>query len=179
MKIFLRLINDRHMKSILALLVFINTIVFSQQSPTQKTTAMKLEDVYTVFICKDLIKTAAFYQQWLGFTPLFESSFFVLLGSPGEKSFNLGLMSEVHPSSPPSNPAMTANAGAFLTLQTSDAKTDYEKLKGAGLSIYYHLKDEPWGQRRFGIIDPNGMYVDIVQQIDPQPGFWDKYIKTN
>jgi uncharacterized glyoxalase superfamily protein PhnB len=70
---------------------------------------------------------------------------------------------------------MTADAGVFLTLQVADAKSDYERLKMAGLKIKYDLHDEPWGQRRFGIVDPNGMYVDIVQQIEPQAGFWEKY----
>lgn len=148
----------------------------NQQSSTKNENAMNFQDVYTVFITKDLRASKKFYTQWFGFDTAFESTFFILLTSPGDRSFSLGLMSEVHPSSPPSNPAMNAQAGAFLTLQTADAKSDYEKLKKAGLTIYYHLKDEPWGQRRFGVLDPNGMYVDIVEQTEPQKGFWEKYM---
>ena len=70
---------------------------------------------------------------------------------------------------------MNSKAGVFLTLQVEDAKAFYEKLQKAGIKIYYPLKDEAWGQRRFGVIDPNGMYIDIVQQIEPEKGFWEKY----
>jgi hypothetical protein len=38
------------------------------------------------------------------------------------------------------------------------------------------LKDEPWGQRRFALVDPAGAWVDVIQTIDPVPGFWDKYV---
>jgi hypothetical protein len=34
----------------------------------------------------------------------------------------------------------------------------------------------PWGQRRFALHDPSGTWVDVIQPIDPQPGFWDKYL---
>ena len=43
-------------------------------------------------------------------------------------------------------------------------------------SIAYPLRDEPWGQRRFGLYDPAGTWVDVIEQIDPAPGFWDKYL---
>jgi hypothetical protein len=31
-----------------------------------------------------------------------------------------------------------------------------------------------WGQRRFGVRDPAGVWVDVVEQNDPAPGFWDQ-----
>jgi len=30
-------------------------------------------------------------------------------------------------------------------------------------------------QRRFAVYDPSGAWVDVIQQIDPAPGFWGKY----
>ena len=38
------------------------------------------------------------------------------------------------------------------------------------------LRDEPFGQRRFGLFDPAGTWVDVVEQIDPEAGWWDKYL---
>ena len=46
---------------------------------------------------------------------------------------------------------------------------------GSGSSRDHPLTDEPWGQRRFGIRDPAGVWVDVVEQIEPAPGFWDQY----
>ena len=143
-------------------------------NPT-KNTNMIYQDMYSVFITKDLKVCKKFYGKWFNMQVVFEASFFMVLVTPGEKSHSVGFLSEVHPSSPPSSPAMNGQAGVFLTLQVTDARADFERLKSAGLKIHYALKDEPWGQRRFGIIDPNGMYVDVVQQIESEKGFWDKY----
>lgn len=53
----------------------------------------------------------------------------------------------------------------------------YLLTKKQGVKIDYQLKDEAWGQRRFGVIDPNGLWVDVVQQIEPQADFWPQYMK--
>jgi uncharacterized glyoxalase superfamily protein PhnB len=63
----------------------------------------------------------------------------------------------------------------LLTLQVKDAAAEFERLTAAGLAIEHGLRDEPWGQRRFGLHDPAGIWVDVVQQIDPEPGWWDSY----
>lgn len=163
--------------------LFVTTETYAQQAEKQviknestlNINQMNFQDVYPVFVAKDLKASSDFYTRWFNMQVAFESSFFVLLISGGEKSFSVGFLSEVHPSSPPNNPAMNAQAGVFLTLQVADAAKDFERLKNAGLKIHYALTDEPWGQRRFGVIDPNGMYVDVVEQIEPKKGFWDAY----
>jgi catechol 2,3-dioxygenase-like lactoylglutathione lyase family enzyme len=138
---------------------------------------MNFQDIYSVFVTKDLKRTKDFYTKWFNLKVYFESSFFILLaGSAGDRSFSIGFIDEVHPSSPPDISAMDGKSAVFLTLQVEDAQVEYIKLKTEGLDIFYHLKEEPWGQKRFGIIDPNGMYVDIVQQVTPVEGFWDKYM---
>jgi catechol 2,3-dioxygenase-like lactoylglutathione lyase family enzyme len=142
---------------------------------TKNREQMKYEDVYPVFVTKDLEQAKDFYTKWFDMQVVFEASFFLLLTTPGERTYSIGFLSEIHPSSPPSSPAMNNQAGVFLTIQVADVSADFERLKKAGLKIYYELKDEPWGQRRFGVIDPNGMYVDVVQQILPEKGFWEKY----
>jgi len=64
----------------------------------------------------------------------------------------------------------------FITVQVSDATAEFDRLIRDGVSVTYPLRDEPWGQRRFGLYDPSGTWVDVIQQIDPAPGFWDKYL---
>lgn len=137
---------------------------------------MKIKDSYPVIVTNQLAITKNYYLTWLGFESYFESTWFILMQSQGEKPFFIALMDETHPTSPPSMPAVNSNCGVFLTLEVEDAKTSYEQLSNAGLDIYYPLKDEIWGQKRFGLIDPNGMYIDIVEQTVPQDGFWDQFM---
>jgi catechol 2,3-dioxygenase-like lactoylglutathione lyase family enzyme len=135
----------------------------------------KMGGAYPVFITRQLQGTKKFYQQWLGYQIIFESTWFILLTSPGENPTLIAFMDEEHPSTPPS-PKVFKGDGAFYTLDVRDASGLYNAMKKAGATFAYHLKDEPWGQRRFAITDPNGIWIDVVEQIAPQPGWWDQYI---
>src|SRR5688572_14629492 len=142
------------MKAIIisATIVVLSHISFAQQHDNSKKLPMKtIDHVYTVFVTKKLDQTVRFYEEHFGFTKLFESTFFVLLQTPGEQKFNIAFMDEEHPTAPPNPKAFNGNGG-FLTLEVGDAKAVYEDLKKRGLPIAYELKDEAWGQRRFAVV---------------------------
>lgn len=116
-----------------------------------------------------------FYTGLLGFDIVFEASWFVYLNTAGENPQGIAFMASDHPSHPP-GPETFGGNGVFFTIQVADAAAEYERLKDFGASFAYAIQDEAWGQRRFALIDPAGTWVDIVEQIDPEPGFWDPYI---
>jgi DNA gyrase inhibitor GyrI len=68
--------------------------------------------------------------------------------------------------------------GVLITIQVTDAAQACDRLKACGVPIVYDLKDEAWGQRRFVTRDPGGALnlVDVVQQTEPQPGYWERYL---
>lgn len=138
------------------------------------TPPVEYQDVYSIYITKELKASRDFYVRYLDFEIAFEASWFVYMQSKGERKLTFALIDETHPSTPPSYGAFDKR-GSFLTLQVSDAESVYERLKQRNAPITYHLKKEAWGQLRFGLTDPNGLYIDIVQQIDPVEGYWDKY----
>jgi uncharacterized glyoxalase superfamily protein PhnB len=84
-------------------------------------------------------------------------------------------MTPDHPSAPP-GPESFGGKGMCFELQVDDAAAAFEKVTASGLQVEYPLTDEPFGQRRFGFHDPSGLWIDIVEQIEPQAGFWDKYM---
>ena len=45
--------------------------------------------------------------------------------------------------------------------------TEYERFEREGASPVLSLRDEPFGQRRFGSFDPAGVWIDVVEQIEP------------
>jgi uncharacterized glyoxalase superfamily protein PhnB len=135
---------------------------------------LQLEDVYSIVVTDRLNECRDFYTRWFGFTVAFEASWFVYLESEGERPRSVAFMSGDHPSQPP-GPEVFDGRGVFLTFQVTDAAAEFERLSHAGLTIAYRLRDEPWGQRRFGLHDPAGMWVDVIQQIEPAPGFWERY----
>ena len=136
---------------------------------------MRLDDVYTVVMTARLSECRDFYARWFGFSPVFEATWFVYLRSAGDPGFGLALMHPDHPSRPPGREVF-GGTGLLLTLQVPDAATVYAALTDAGLKPDHPLADEPWGQRRFGLRDPAGVWVDVVEQIEPAPGFWGPYL---
>ena len=134
-----------------------------------------VKGMYPVIISNDLLSTKQFYTTWLNYQIIFESTWFVLLATPGENSSLIAFMDEDHPSTPPS-PKAVKGEGMFLTIEVSDASQLYSALKSSGASYTYELKDEFWGQRRFALTDPNGIWIDVVEQIQPNEGWWDQYM---
>lgn len=115
-----------------------------------------------------------FYEQVLGLKLLFGSTWFVGFDLGGGGAPTLALMAHDHPSSPP-GPDTFDGKGVLLTIQVGDARAFHERVRAAGVEIVHPLTDEPWGQRRFMIRDPAGTSIDVVEQIEPAPGFWDPY----
>jgi catechol 2,3-dioxygenase-like lactoylglutathione lyase family enzyme len=139
---------------------------------------MHLADAYPVIVTTRLAECRDFYTRWLGYLIVFEASWFVYLASAGDSPHGVAFMATDHPSRPP-GPEHFSGEGMFLTLQVADAAAEFDRLRAAGAPIAYPLRDEPWGQRRFALRDPAGTWLDIVEHIEPRPGFWDPYMRPS
>lgn len=141
-------------------------------APSIKGSAMQLQSSYPVVVTDKLAQSRDFYVRQLGFEVEFEATWFIYLANGAHA---IAFMSPDHPSQPP-GPERFNGRGLFLTLQVADAAAEFRRLERAGVPIAYPLRDEAWGQRRFGLVDPAGMWVDVVQQIEPAAGYWDRYM---
>ena len=135
---------------------------------------MELNAAYPVVVTEKLTECRDFYTRQLGFQIVFEASWFAYLKASDESPFGIAFMSPDHPSRPPGPEAFNGE-GVLFTLQVTDAASEFKRLQGAGVSIDHPLRNEPWGQRRFGLSDPAGTWVDVVEQVEPEPGYWDQY----
>jgi uncharacterized glyoxalase superfamily protein PhnB len=79
-----------------------------------------------------------------------------------------------HPSAPP-GPEPFSGKGMCLEFQVEDAAAEHERFLRDGAPVSYALRDEAFGQRRFGLFDPAGVWIDVVQQIESAAGFWERY----
>jgi catechol 2,3-dioxygenase-like lactoylglutathione lyase family enzyme len=59
--------------------------------------------------------------------------------------------------------------GVWLVVDVPNVDAEYQRLTTLGIPIELTLRDEPWGDRHFVIIDPNGIGVDIVQRNHSEP----------
>jgi uncharacterized glyoxalase superfamily protein PhnB len=62
-----------------------------------------------------------------------------------------------------------AIAGTLLAFQVADVDGEFERLRPAGLEVVLPLVTEPWGQRRFQVAGPDGLLVELLQTVPPDP----------
>jgi len=136
---------------------------------------MQLQDFYPIIVTEHLGACRDFYRRWFELQVVFEASWVILLGSPENERAVVAFMHPSHPSAPP-GPETFSGAGMCLEFQVADAPGAYARFREAGAPIKLDLRDEPFGQRRFGLFDPAGVWIDVVEQIEPAPGWWDRYL---
>jgi uncharacterized glyoxalase superfamily protein PhnB len=54
--------------------------------------------------------------------------------------------------------------GVWIAVDVEDAQAEYRRIRAMGVPIEVPLRDEPWGDRHFVVVDPNGIGVDVVQR---------------
>ena len=135
---------------------------------------MRLSDLYPIVMTDRLAECRRFWVDRLGFDVVFEASWILVLASEGEQRM-VAFMTPDHPSTPPGRERFGAT-GLLLTLEVEDVDAEHARLAADGVEILHGPVDEPWGQRRFLMRDPAGVWVDVVRQIAPAEGFWEPYL---
>jgi len=83
----------------------------------------------------------------------------------------------VSPTNPTAQLSVVASAGSgvaqpavSVTVEVEDADRVHREAVSRGYRIVYPLTDEPWGVRRFGVEDPNGVAINIMCHSPPAVG---------
>ena len=128
---------------------------------------MQTSSLYPLLQVGDVEAAARFYETTLGFTRIFSSDWYVQLRAASEHPFEIALIAQDHDSIP--EPARGPSKNVILSFYVDDAAAEYERLSSAGLTIAQRLRDEVFGQRHFIAADPNGILIDIITPIEPDP----------
>lgn len=110
-----------------------------------------------------LAESKAFYQQF-GFVLVFENDWYVLLQLNGQE------LAFMQPNLDFQNPVFQREYpghGVWLTIELDDVDAAFERAKANGIRIEFGPLDEPWGDRHFAVLDPNGIPVDFVLHTPP------------
>jgi len=121
---------------------------------------MQFIDRYPIIVTERFAACRDFWEKYLGFSVVFENDWFVYLQAEGA---SVAFMSPDHPSSPPGPEAYSA--GISMELEVADAEAALAELRSRGHEPDYPLTNEPFGQHRFSVRDPSGLWVNIVQQM--------------
>jgi uncharacterized glyoxalase superfamily protein PhnB len=118
-------------------------------------------------ITEKLQETKNFYTEILDFGVSFENEFYLLLHTPNN-SAEISFLQPNHPSQKPIFQSEFNGRGVYLTIEVENVDEVYEQLKEKGVQLEIEIRDEPWGDRHFAIIDPNGVGIDIVTYTRPE-----------
>ena len=132
-----------------------------------------MNSLFPVLCTESVSESHSFYKNLFGMQAAFEIDWYVQLQSPDNNSIQIAFVKTDHPSVPERFQDMSA--GTIVTLEVEDADRYYSKAKELGLVIEVPLRDEPWGQRHFMVVDPSGVLVDVVKLIEPSKEFTENF----
>ncbi|MGB3633249.1 MAG: VOC family protein, partial [Rubrobacteraceae bacterium] len=133
------------------------------------------QSFYPGLMAEDVEESARFYTEHMGFEPTFESDWYVSLKHRENPAYELAILSPAHETIPEGFRGERAS-GLLLNFEVSDAKAEYKQLKEAGLQIVLPLRDEPFGQRHFIGVGPDGVMLDVIEEIEPSPEFAEQFL---
>ncbi len=102
-----------------------------------------------------------FYVKLFGCEIVFEQDWFALLRL-GESE--LGFLAPERADQAPIFRRAFQGQGVWIAVESENVDADYTRIKAMNVPIEVPLRDEPWGDRHFAVVDPNGIGVDVLQQ---------------
>ena len=121
---------------------------------------------YPLLQVRELAASAAFYRELFGFTDVFVSDWYIHLRAPNGTQ-ELAFITYDHATIPPEGRVVTS--GLVLSFEVADAGAEATRFATKGVKITQGLRDEVFGQRHFIAIDPNGILLDVITTIEPDP----------
>lgn len=121
---------------------------------------------YPLLQVRDVAASAAFYKTVFGFTEVFASDWYVHLRAPSGTQ-ELAIIAYDHDTIPPEGRRPTS--GLILSFEVADAAAEAKRFAAQGIKIAQELRDEVFGQRHFIARDPDGVLLDVITPIDPDP----------
>ena len=104
---------------------------------------------------KDLAQSRAFYVDFLGFEMAMDMGFVMTFVSPSNPTAQISIMRD------DGGPALLPD----VSVEVADVDQVHTRAVERGLQIAYPLTDEPWGVRRFFVVDPNGTILNVLSHL--------------
>ena len=95
-----------------------------------------------------------FYVDFLGFELSMDLGWIVTFTSPENPAAQVSIL---HGSAPLPQPDMT--------IEVTDLDAVHAAAVARGIEIVYPLTEEPWGVRRFFVLDPNGLVINLMSHV--------------
>jgi uncharacterized glyoxalase superfamily protein PhnB len=127
---------------------------------------MRAKQIGFVVLSKDVRSASTFYTTHFGFDALVVLDWFASHQHPDLNDLFFDLVQEDHPAA--GDALRSAHTGGvLLAFLVEDCDQEFNRVQRAGLPIVMAPQNEPWGQRRCQIQAPDGVIIELIQQIPP------------
>jgi catechol 2,3-dioxygenase-like lactoylglutathione lyase family enzyme len=124
---------------------------------------MPIEHVSFGIVTPQVAECRDFYVRWFGLNVASDLGWYVHLRD-GQGRLDLAFLL---PNSPQVPAAFHGafSSGGYLGLRVEDVEAIYRRFLAAEMTFAFELRDESWGERHFGIMDPSGLLVNVWQRM--------------
>ncbi|GAA1621990.1 VOC family protein [Georgenia ruanii] len=127
---------------------------------------MQVTHIGAAFAVTNPTAAGAWLTQNLGFRVLVDLGWYVSTQHPDREDLRVDFVQQDHETWPrPAEPVR----GAMLAFLVADVDSQHAQMVAGGVTVLKPLVTEPWGQRRFQVAGPEGLVVEVVQPVDPDP----------
>ena len=123
---------------------------------------MRIRRVTPNITSSRLIESQRFYVDFLGFEVAMDMSLdsgrIITLAAPSNPTVQISLLEGVASVAP--------HKPVTLTIEVDSIDDLHAQALASGIEIVYPLTTEPWGVRRFHVIDPNGVVLNLMTHHD-------------
>lgn len=129
---------------------------------------MKINSIGFVVTSKNPIDSSEFYTKYLGFKLLGNAGdWYFTHEHPSMKGVYLDILKNGHKALGESLKYGINESTSFIALIVEDINQEYERLSNEKVNILTEITTEPWGQKRFQLLAPDNIVIEIVQPTEP------------
>jgi uncharacterized glyoxalase superfamily protein PhnB len=130
---------------------------------------MNTISVSAAFTTKNVEATRDFYVKYFGAKVTFDCGWYINLEF-GNPCSTLQFMSVQQP-----HHKLSSSDGLMYNFKVNEVDAEHKRLSAAGLPVIIPLENHPWGDRGFGVQDPNGIALYVYQEMEPSAEFRQYY----
>lgn len=116
----------------------------------------------------DVDASSDFLQRHFGFEVAMSDEGFASLTRP-DAGMNVIFLRTGLPTFKPASHRDAAGPGLLIAFVVDDIDAEWERLRDQ-VPVATPIETEPWGERYFQVIDPNGIVIQLVQWVDAPEG---------
>jgi catechol 2,3-dioxygenase-like lactoylglutathione lyase family enzyme len=115
---------------------------------------MTVRRVVPNLVSPDMGASRAFYEELLGFELVMDLGWILTYSSPTNRTAQISIS--------PGDALSGEKMRPYLTIEVDEVDAVHEAALARGYDIVHPLTDEPWGVRRFFVVEPGGLVLNIL-----------------